>query len=378
MRMKGHLRRSYPALRACLRASGVESDELDAALRGTYEQALRAGVPVARAVLKILARQSDQVRTGRLPERAVGPPARELLADFVAELGSARGLLFVANELAGATAALLALEFGLDQGATLEELVHLRRRFAAYAEHRGVSPHLLLQAAVLCERLPPERERELLQDLEARVAVTVPLGRRAHPLVWLLVASPALLFALYIGFGGLHAATGDALNLAILGAREAEAKAVQIAAVPVETESKVRPEAEAEGEAEPTRSELLGRSNGATREGKRRRGSARSRRRAKRAERAALAKDRDPGRVIVELEMLKAAKGSLGSKPRKALAILEQHARDFPRSQLQERRDLLRIRALCALGKVSEARSLAASTKGSKVAEELRLRCGGG
>jgi hypothetical protein len=85
--------------------------------------------------------------------------------------------------------------------------------------------------------------------------------------------------------------------------------------------------------------------------------------------------------VIVELEMLKAVKGAVGSKPAKALAIAEQHAREFPQSQLRESRDTLRIQALCALGKTVQARALASSIQSahpsSKVSEVLRQRCPG-
>ncbi len=378
LRMQGHLRRSYPALRACLRASGVEPDELDAALRSTYERAFANGLPVARALLQTLARQPPEFRSETSRGDPVGPPARELLAEFVAELGPARRLLFVANELAGATAALLAFEFGLDQQATQQELVHLRQRFADYAESRGVPPRLLLQAAVLCERLPGQRERELLQDLEARVAMTVPPGRRSHPLIWLLVAMPALLLALVVLIGGTNDPRGGALSPAIEGAREVTARAAELAKAAAESEVEETPEAEVGPKNEILKPGSSDRSGELSQDAKRRRASARRRRRAERDERAAVAKDRDPGRVIVELEMLKAAKGSLGTKPKTALAILEQHAREFPRSQLRERRDVMRIRALCALGKVDQARSLAASSKGAKVAEELRTRCGRG
>ncbi|HFE46363.1 MAG TPA: hypothetical protein ENJ18_12860 [Nannocystis exedens] len=378
--MEGHLRRSYPALRACLRASGVESDELDAALRSTYERAFERGLPVARAVLHILARQPLTERSRVSFGEHSGPLARDLLARFVAELGPARRLLFVANELAGATVALLALEFGLDEGATQDELVDLRRRFADYAESRGVPPRLLLQAVVLSERLPRHRERELLQDIEARVAMRVLPGRKRHPLIWALVAAPALLLVLDVLIGMVNDPGGGALSSAIEGTREAEARAAKIASGAVKSEVETTPEAESLPEADKQKDDLSDMSDESTKiqDAKRRRAAARRRRRAVRDERAAVAKDRDPGRVIVELEMLKAAKGSLDSKPRKALAILEQHARDFPRSQLRVKRDVMRIRALCALGKADQARSLASSSKGSKVADELRRRCGAG
>jgi hypothetical protein len=65
----------------------------------------------------------------------------------------------------------------------------------------------------------------------------------------------------------------------------------------------------------------------------------------------------DAGQVIVELEMLSAAKKSLASNPNQALAYVDQHKRDFPSSQLTDKFDEVRIKALCGLGRGSQART---------------------
>lgn len=93
------------------------------------------------------------------------------------------------------------------------------------------------------------------------------------------------------------------------------------------------------------------------------------------AEREQLAKARDPGAIIIELEMLGAGRKSLPQNPRQALAYAEQHARDYPQSQLASQRAELRVRALCALGRRDEARSEANRTQAPRVQEALRDAC---
>ncbi len=93
------------------------------------------------------------------------------------------------------------------------------------------------------------------------------------------------------------------------------------------------------------------------------------------AEREKLAKARDPGAIIIELEMLGAGKKSLTSNPRQALAYAEQHARDYPQSQLASQRSELRVRALCALGRRDEARGEANRAQAQRVLDALRDAC---
>jgi len=65
----------------------------------------------------------------------------------------------------------------------------------------------------------------------------------------------------------------------------------------------------------------------------------------------------DAGQVIMELEMLSAAKKSLAGNPGQALAYVEQHNHDFPSSQLTDKFDEVKIKALCGLGRGSQART---------------------
>jgi hypothetical protein len=67
--------------------------------------------------------------------------------------------------------------------------------------------------------------------------------------------------------------------------------------------------------------------------------------------------------------------------PGRALALLDEHARRFPRGALAQERDAARVLALCAAGRVDEARSardafLAAHPR-SPAAARVRHACGG-
>ena len=95
------------------------------------------------------------------------------------------------------------------------------------------------------------------------------------------------------------------------------------------------------------------------------------------AAREKLAQARDPGAIIVELEMIGAGRRSLTSNPRQALAYADQHARDYPDSQLGAQRAELRVRALCALGRRDEARAEAQRRPQPKVQDALRDACKG-
>ncbi|MGB1277752.1 MAG: hypothetical protein ACPG77_18550 [Nannocystaceae bacterium] len=55
--------------------------------------------------------------------------------------------------------------------------------------------------------------------------------------------------------------------------------------------------------------------------------------------------------------MLRAAKKALGRNPTQALAYTSQHASEFPHSQLKEQRYEIRIRALCKLGRETQAKN---------------------
>jgi len=92
------------------------------------------------------------------------------------------------------------------------------------------------------------------------------------------------------------------------------------------------------------------------------------------------ADSRDSGRVIHELMMLRAAKQSLGSNPSQALAYTSQHASEFPHSQLKEQRYEIRIRALCKLGRKTQAKNevdkIMARKRSSKARSHYNRYCG--
>ena len=93
------------------------------------------------------------------------------------------------------------------------------------------------------------------------------------------------------------------------------------------------------------------------------------------ARREKLAKARDPGAIIVELEIIGAGRRSLPNNPRQALAYADQHARDYPDSQLRSHRAELRVRALCALGRRDEAKAEAQRAPQPKVQDALQTAC---
>jgi len=88
------------------------------------------------------------------------------------------------------------------------------------------------------------------------------------------------------------------------------------------------------------------------------------------------ARTRDPGAIIIELEMIGAGRKALAGNPGQALAYADQHARDYPQSQLVTQRAELRVRALCALGRREEARAEADRRGPGKVRDALKQACG--
>jgi hypothetical protein len=64
------------------------------------------------------------------------------------------------------------------------------------------------------------------------------------------------------------------------------------------------------------------------------------------------------GTLSQERELVDAARTALArGLPADALAAADRHARDFPRGQLAEEREVLAITALVSLGKNAEARA---------------------
>jgi hypothetical protein len=88
------------------------------------------------------------------------------------------------------------------------------------------------------------------------------------------------------------------------------------------------------------------------------------------------------GDVAAEVRLLVEAHRALDDgDARRGLALLDDHARRYPSGALGEERDAARVRALCSLGRVSEAREvterLLRASPWSPQAGPLRASCGG-
>jgi hypothetical protein len=82
-----------------------------------------------------------------------------------------------------------------------------------------------------------------------------------------------------------------------------------------------------------------------------------------------------------EVALLGAAQRALSSgQPKRALALLEQHRREFPSAALTQERNAVRIMALCKLGQAARARQEAAAfsrqSPESPLTERVRAACG--
>lgn len=92
----------------------------------------------------------------------------------------------------------------------------------------------------------------------------------------------------------------------------------------------------------------------------------------------------EPGpNVAGEIALLDEAQRALISgNPERALQLLDQHARAFPRGTLIEERTAARVIALCALGRATAARAESAAYlrrfPSSPLAERVRAACGTG
>src|SRR5208283_4452338 len=97
---------------------------------------------------------------------------------------------------------------------------------------------------------------------------------------------------------------------------------------------------------------------------------------------AASARGQTTGDVAAEVRLIGEAHTAIrGGDAERALALLDEHARRFPKGALGEERDAARINALCALGRTSEARDATErflrAAPLSPHAGPLRTSCGG-
>jgi hypothetical protein len=89
-----------------------------------------------------------------------------------------------------------------------------------------------------------------------------------------------------------------------------------------------------------------------------------------------------PATVAAEAELLRQADAALkGGRPANALALLGEHARQFPNGILVEEREAERIVVLCALGRTDDARAAASQflrlRPRSPLSGRVRESCGG-
>jgi hypothetical protein len=356
---------------------GVPSAALDAAtvaaLAGPRGSEVRGVLAAARRYASLGPGEVD-------PE---APPASHVLREFSDQVGERERALFVMSELAGVRPTTLARHLEISAAEAIDGLMRARGRFAAFAAAQGVPPRELLAAAALAERLSEGAARRLGRALEQRRAAAQRSRAARRLWLWLAACAPALVAAAWV-VGGAPArpTVGEALApslarraLAVIASSrtrvEVEAAVLEVEAAPAAEpiEAAVEAAVEAAGEAPARGVEVRARRRIAGAGGPR---AARSK--AAQAERAALAAERDPGRVIFELEILKAAKEALGRSPRQTLHYADQHAREFPNGQFAAVREALRVEALCLLKRVDEARALA-DREGSAAARDALRRC---
>ncbi|MBK8262155.1 MAG: hypothetical protein IPK80_12570 [Nannocystis sp.] len=377
-------RRQLRVTRACLRHLGVPSAALDAAtvaaLTGPPGSAVRGVLAAARRYASLGPGEVD-------PE---APPASHVLREFSDQVGERERALFVMSELAGVRPTTLARHLEISAAEAIDGVIRARGRFAAFAAAQGVPPRELLAAAALAERLSEGAAQRLGRALEQRRAAAQRSRAARRLWLWLAACAPALVAAAWV-VGGAPAlpTVGEALApslarraLAVIASSrprvEVEAAVLEVEAAPAAAEPLAAAVTESSAAAVAAAGEAPARGGVVEVRARRRSAGAggprAARSKAAQAERAALAAERDPGRVIFELEILKAAKEALGRSPRQTLHYADQHAREFPNGQFAAVREALRVEALCLLRRGDEARALA-EREASAAAREALRRC---
>ncbi len=361
-------RRHAGRVRAVLYWLGADLEILDASVQRTFLLATRlhADDPASRSALGLLAWRvasrpaPEPPRPAARRERIVAPrlpPAADALARFLADHAAAplaRGL-FVLSEFTGVDPDVFAddLRGPPELAATLRAaLVELRLAFADDPEvQRHGGPR-----AVLAASLAPFIDDDVWQHQHA-VALARRLG--GPPDLAELLRRPAAIVVL--------GALAVAALLLVRPGRSVPLRAVAIREEPHAPTPTLR--------IFPPVPSAMPPASGPPRKVVRARSTPRPTGPDTLAARERLAKTRDPGAVIIELEMLGAARKSLTTNPRQSLAYAEQHARDYPDSQLVDQRAEVRVRALCALGRPADARTEAASRNTVRVQTALREAC---
>ncbi|MCY1058735.1 hypothetical protein [Nannocystis sp. SCPEA4] len=358
-------------LRTAARWLGIDDHERDAAVTRCFRTIAEA-VPEDSAVgWAALMRALARARPSDVPPgpRATGEAA---LLDFLAGRTAEERAVFALAELGGFDAIQLAQAIGAPPAAGQALIVGLRRAFAADpAVAAAGGPAVVLAECVVVDRAPPGWRAQAWAEL---------LGMSEE------AGDPGIPRAAIVGVAALALAV-----LVVLRPRPpvpepepalAPEPTATVERPPLHEVPEPRPEPTIEAPPLLGEPKDMAKSSGrerqvVVRKGKKKGGGGGDARKEALAQRLAVAEARDPGNVIVELEMLSAARKALKSSPHQALAYADQHARDFPNSQMVEQRAELRVRALCALGRAAEARAEAQRRASAKVQAALREGCGG-
>ena len=378
-------RRHAGRVRALVYWFGAELEAIDDAVLHTFLLADRhARTPSEASALPWLARlawrvtshsdhQADHDDTRRRdrpghadessPALPVLPPAADLLARLLAAHAPSheQRAAFILAELAGLSLPALAVVLGRDADALRGELTRLRHALASDREVLALGgPRALLLGSLAPFVADPEWQRRHAARLLARLPRPAPsladTLRRPPAILALGLAAIAVLLLLR---PAPPTPRPRVLPPPVVLATPLPPAPVVAPPLPLPVPPAMSPEP-----APPVR---------VARKPARR--PARAPRPDRLAEREQLAKTRDPGAIIIELEMIGAGRKALAQNPRQALAYAEQHARDYPQSQLASQRAELRVRALCALGRRDEARSEANRVQVARVQDALREAC---
>ena len=305
------------------------------------------------------ARASDERPAARAPRLL---PAADVLARFLAVHAAAprSRAAFVLAELAGLGPVELATLLRTEIPQLRAELLRLRRALADDPEVAALGgPRPLLSASVAPFVDDPAWTRRHAALLAARLTPPAPglrdILRRPAGIVGLGLAAVALLLLLRPAAPQPRPPAPRRAPPPALAAPTSTPAAAPPPPVPPDMSSPPAP---------------------ARKLARARKPGARAAAREELAAREKLAQTRDPGAIIVELEMIGAGRKALARSPAQALAYADQHAKEYPDSQLTAQRAELRVRALCALGRRDEARAEAERRGPGKARDALREACG--
>lgn len=355
-------------LRTAARWLGIDDHERDAAVTLCF-RSVAAAVPEDSATgWAALMRALVRARPSEVPPgpRASGEAA---LLGFLSRRSIEERAVFALAELGGFDAIQLAQAIGAPPAAGQALIVGLRRAFAADpAVAAAGGPASVLAESVVVDRAPPNWRAQALAEL---LGMSEEAGEPGIPRA-AAAAVAILAVAVLVALRPRAPVPAPEPTLAPVAASASERPPLHEAAVPT-----AAPALEAPPILDAPKDMVKG--TGSKRQvvvrKKGGRGQDITAKKEAQARREAEAAAQDPGNVIVELEMLGAARKALKGSPGQALAYADQHARDYPNSQMVELRAEVRVRALCALGRADEARAEAQRRPWPKVQAALREGC---